>query len=92
MQALDFSNPQAYKETKPQEVEIGSGSGEVSEVVGRWFGQAVLHSFTFWGRFGGSATSFSRLFQLSWAPVLESFFKFRLAFLRITERLFCVCF
>ena len=33
------------------EVEIGSGSGEVSQVLGGWFGQAVLHFFTFWGRF-----------------------------------------
>ena len=62
---LDFFNPQAYKETKLQEVEIGSGSGEVSQVLGGWFGQAVLHSFTLWGRFGGSATPFSRLFQFS---------------------------
>ena len=29
------------------EVEIGSGSGEVSQVLGGWFGQAVLHSFSF---------------------------------------------
>ena len=29
------------------EVEIGSGSGEVSQVLGGWFGQAGLHFFTF---------------------------------------------
>ena len=53
---LDFFNPQAYKETKLQEVEIGPGSGEDSQVLGGWFGQAVLHSFTFLGsilRLGG---------------------------------------
>ena len=33
------------------EVEIELGSDEVSQVLGGWFGQAVLHSFTFWGRF-----------------------------------------
>ena len=49
---LDCPNPQAYKETKLQEVEIGPGSGEVSlSFWGDAFGQAVLHSFTFWGRF-----------------------------------------
>ena len=31
---LDFFNPQAYKETKLQEVEIGPGSGEVSNLLG----------------------------------------------------------
>ena len=44
---IDFFNPQAYKETKLQEVEIGSGSGEVSQVLGGWFGQPVLRSFSF---------------------------------------------
>ena len=28
------------------EVEIGSGSDEASQVLGGWFGQAVLHSFS----------------------------------------------
>ena len=46
---LDFFNPQAYKETKLQEVEIGAGGGKVSQVLGGWFGEAALHSFTFWG-------------------------------------------
>ena len=33
------------------EVEIGPGRDEVSQVLGGWFGQAVLHLFIFWGRF-----------------------------------------